>query len=103
MKANTFLKKPQTIMELRALIIQACNKITEDMCHRVFNKSQFTLKKLKDVMVVMLNTWFTDDKSPCNGLSLYILCVVSSTVIEIKVSLIDQILDHFLPHPVYAQ
>jgi hypothetical protein len=24
-------------MELRALIIQACNKITEDMCHRVIN------------------------------------------------------------------
>jgi hypothetical protein len=24
-------------MELRALIIQACNEITEDMCHRVIN------------------------------------------------------------------
>jgi hypothetical protein len=32
-----FPKKPQTIMELRALIIQACNKITEDMCCQVIN------------------------------------------------------------------
>jgi hypothetical protein len=24
-------------MELRALSIQACNEITEDMCHRVIN------------------------------------------------------------------
>jgi hypothetical protein len=24
-------------MELRAVIIQACNEITEDMCHRVIN------------------------------------------------------------------
>jgi hypothetical protein len=24
-------------MELRALIIQACNEITEDMCHQVIN------------------------------------------------------------------
>jgi hypothetical protein len=32
-----FLKKPQTVMELRALIIQACNEIAEDMCRRVIN------------------------------------------------------------------
>jgi hypothetical protein len=30
-------KNPQTIMELRALIIQACNQITEDMCRRVIH------------------------------------------------------------------
>jgi hypothetical protein len=30
-------KSPQTIMELRALLIQACNEITEDMCRRVIN------------------------------------------------------------------
>jgi hypothetical protein len=37
LKEMIFLKKPQTIMELRALIIQACNEITEEMCRRVIN------------------------------------------------------------------
>jgi hypothetical protein len=32
-----FPKKLQTIMELRALIIQACNEITEDMCCRIID------------------------------------------------------------------
>jgi hypothetical protein len=32
-----FPKKPQTIMEFRAVIIQTCNEITEDMCRRVIN------------------------------------------------------------------
>jgi hypothetical protein len=32
-----FPKKLQTIMELRTLIIQACDEITEDMCHQVIN------------------------------------------------------------------
>jgi hypothetical protein len=32
-----FQKKLQTIMELRALIIQTCNEMTEDMCRRVIN------------------------------------------------------------------
>jgi hypothetical protein len=35
LKEKIFPKKPQTIMELRALIIQACNEITEDMSRRV--------------------------------------------------------------------
>jgi hypothetical protein len=56
LKEKIFPKKPQTVMELKALIIQACNKITEDMCHPVINKTQFMLKKLKEVMVVTLNT-----------------------------------------------
>jgi hypothetical protein len=51
------------------------------------------LKKLPDVMVVILNTWFIEDKSPCNGLSFCML--VSSIAIEINILLIDQILDHF--------
>jgi hypothetical protein len=37
LKENIFQKKPQTIMELRALIIQACNETTEDMCRRVIS------------------------------------------------------------------
>jgi hypothetical protein len=32
-----FLKKPRKIMELRALIIEVSNEITEDMCRRVIN------------------------------------------------------------------
>jgi hypothetical protein len=37
LRKRFFPKKQQTIMELRALIIQACNEITEDMCHGVIN------------------------------------------------------------------
>jgi hypothetical protein len=37
LKEKIFPKKPQTVMEFKALIIQACNKITEDMCHQVIN------------------------------------------------------------------
>jgi hypothetical protein len=36
-KLKIFPKKPPTVMELRTLIIQACNEITEDMCRRVIN------------------------------------------------------------------
>jgi hypothetical protein len=54
------------------------------------------LKKLPDVMEVMLSTRFIEDKSPCNGVSFCML--VSSIVIEIKIVLIDQILDHFVRH-----
>jgi hypothetical protein len=37
LKKKISLKKPQIIMKLRALIIQACNGITKDMCHRAIN------------------------------------------------------------------
>jgi hypothetical protein len=56
------------------------------------------LKKLPGIMVVILNTAFTEDKSPCNGLSLCML--VSSIVIEINILLIDHILNHFVRHSV---
>jgi hypothetical protein len=36
-KVKIFLKKPETIMELRAVMNQACNEITEDMCRRVIS------------------------------------------------------------------
>jgi hypothetical protein len=39
------------------------------------------------------------DKSPCSGLSFCML--VSSIVIEIKILLIGQILDHFICQPVH--
>jgi hypothetical protein len=34
---DSLRKKPQTVMELRALIIEACNKITEDVSSRVIS------------------------------------------------------------------
>jgi hypothetical protein len=37
LKEKIFPKKLQTIVELRAAIIQACNEITEDMCRQVIN------------------------------------------------------------------
>jgi hypothetical protein len=37
LKEKIFLKKQQTILELRALIVQACNEIIEDMCRRVIS------------------------------------------------------------------
>jgi hypothetical protein len=55
------------------------------------------LKKLSDVMVVILNAWFIEDESLCSGLSFRIL--VSSIVFEIKILLIDQMLHHFVCHP----
>jgi hypothetical protein len=36
-KEKVFPKKQQTLMEMRALIIQTCNEITEDICRRVIN------------------------------------------------------------------
>jgi hypothetical protein len=37
LKKQIFLKKPQTVMEVRALIIQTCNEITEDMFCQIIN------------------------------------------------------------------
>jgi hypothetical protein len=51
-------------------------------------------------MVVILNTWFTENKSSCNGLSFCML--LSSIVIEINILLIDQIVDNFVRHPVFC-
>jgi hypothetical protein len=33
-------------MELRALIIQACNKVTEDMCRRVINNTTVCVEEV---------------------------------------------------------
>jgi hypothetical protein len=46
------------MMELRALIIQACKEITEDMFHQVINISTVCVEE-----VAMLNTLFTEDRS----------------------------------------
>jgi hypothetical protein len=55
LKENIFPKKPQTIMELRGLIIQACNEMR--ICAVEYSTSaQFVMKKLPDVMVVILNS-----------------------------------------------
>jgi hypothetical protein len=51
-------------------------------------------------MVAILSPRFTEDKSPCNGLSICMLA--SSIVIEIKILLIDKILEHFVHNPVIA-
>jgi hypothetical protein len=61
-----------------------------------FHPPLYKLKK----MVAIFNTWFTEDKSPCNGPSICVL--VSGIVIEVKILLIDQILDHFMLHPVHT-
>jgi hypothetical protein len=37
LKERIFPKKPQTIMELTALLIQACNEVTKDMHRQVIN------------------------------------------------------------------
>jgi hypothetical protein len=37
LKEKIFAKNLQTVIELRALIIQVCNEITEDMCHRLIS------------------------------------------------------------------
>jgi hypothetical protein len=45
-KEKIFPKKPQTVMELKAQIIQACNEITEDMCRRVINSITVHVEKV---------------------------------------------------------
>jgi ribosomal protein L12E/L44/L45/RPP1/RPP2 len=42
-------------MELRALIIQACNEITEDMCRQVINNITVRVEEVARRMVVILN------------------------------------------------
>jgi hypothetical protein len=37
LEEKVFLKNPQTIVGLRAVIIQACSEITEDICCQVIN------------------------------------------------------------------
>ena len=37
LKEKIFPKKPRTVMELRVLIIEACNEITEDLCRVIQN------------------------------------------------------------------
>jgi hypothetical protein len=46
LKDKIFPKKSQTIMELRALIIQACNEIIEDMCCQVINNITFPVEEV---------------------------------------------------------
>jgi ribosomal protein L12E/L44/L45/RPP1/RPP2 len=41
-------------MELRALIIQACNEITEDMCCQVINNITVRVEEAARIMVVIL-------------------------------------------------
>jgi hypothetical protein len=91
----------QTRMELRALITQACNEIIEDMCYCKSTTSQFMLKKLPEVMVIIFETADSQriNLHAMNGLSFCML--VSSIVSEIEILLIDQILDHFVHHPVF--
>jgi hypothetical protein len=87
LKEKIFPKKLKTVMELRALIIQACNETPEDMCRRVIKNITVRVED-----VVIMNSLFTEDKSPCKGLPFCML--VSSIVTEIKILLIDEILDH---------
>jgi hypothetical protein len=72
------------------------NAVRVTLQRRSSKTSQFVLKKLPDVMVVILNISYTEHKSLCTGLS---VCMsISGIVIEIKISLIDQILEHFMRH-----
>jgi hypothetical protein len=82
-------------MELKALIIQTCNQISEDMRRGVIN---ITFRVEEVARRNGGHTVFTEDKSPCNGLSFCRL--VSSIVIKIKILLTDQILDNFIRHSV---
>jgi hypothetical protein len=85
-------------MELRALIIQAYNKITEDGCHRVTKDIAVRVEEVARCNCGHIEQLVYRDKCPCNGLSFCML--VSSTVIEIKIVLKYQILDHFMRHSV---
>jgi hypothetical protein len=85
-------------MELRALIIEASNELTEDMCRREINSITVRVEAAAKRNGGHIEQLIYRGKFPCNGLSFYML--VASIIIEIKIVLIDQILDHFVCHPV---
>jgi hypothetical protein len=75
LKEKIFPKKPQTIMELRSLTIQACKKITEDMRRGVIN----TIVRVEEVARCNSgHIGFTEDKSPYIGLS---ICMLVSRIV----------------------
>jgi hypothetical protein len=87
-------------MELSALIIQACNEITEDMRRRVINITVRVEEVVRRNGGHINHLIHRINVHAMNGLS---LCMpVSSTVIEINILLVNQILDHFVRHPVYT-
>jgi hypothetical protein len=74
------------------------NGITNDMCRQVINNIKVHVEEVATRNGGHINIRFTEDKSPCSGLS---FCMsISSILIEIKILLIDQLLDHFVRHPV---
>jgi hypothetical protein len=80
-------------MELRALIIQACSEITEDMCRRVINNIT-----VRVVEVARRNGGHIKHLIPTR------FCTsVTSIVIEIKILLIDQMLESFHCHSVLSK
>jgi hypothetical protein len=100
LRKTFFWKKPQTIMKLRPLIIQACNEITEDMCCRVNNITvhveEVARRNGGHIEHLIHRPW-----TPYNGLSCCML--FSSIVFEINIFLIDQIPDYFVCHPVFKE
>jgi hypothetical protein len=45
-KEKLFPQKPTTLMQLRALVVQLCSDISEDMCHRVITNMAVRLTEV---------------------------------------------------------
>jgi hypothetical protein len=63
LKENMFPIKPRNVMEMRAMIIQLCNDIDEDMCRRVITNMRVLCKKLLDKMEFILNKCYHERKT----------------------------------------
>lgn len=57
-----FPERPQTFMELQVLIIDMCNEITDDMCHRVINDLRIYFQEVtgRDYGYNILNMRYTE-------------------------------------------
>jgi hypothetical protein len=86
----------QIIMELRALIIEACNEMAENICRWVINNITVRVEE-----VARRNGGHTECLIHRGQISmqLYLFLYVSSSIVtEIKILLIDQIPDHYVHH-----
>lgn len=90
LKEMIFPKCPQTLLELHVLTIDACNEITEDMCHHMINLGVCVQEVAQRDDVYTLNMRYTE-RSPCSQ---------SSCILIFCISVKTKILDNFVCHPV---
>lgn len=98
LKEKILPKRPQTLLEMQELRVDACDEITEDMCHRVVNNLWVRVEEVDGregghIEHVISWTQSTDwQGTHC----ILIICIS----VKIKVLKQKKILNHFLCNPV---